>query len=172
MLYWSGSRRFSINGTQYVLRPEGGGSSSDDRFVLRKSRQLVEYYVGLASEFEDANVVELGVNEGGSTAFLAQILRPRRLVALEIESEPNEPLAEFVKAHGLGTVVRPRYGADQANPEQLEAVLKENLGEERIDLVVDDASHNLPETIASFNVLFPRLRPGGAFVIEDWMWDQ
>ena len=40
----------------------------------------------------------------------------------------------------------------------------------QLDLVIDDASHLLPETTASFNVLFPRLRAGGLFVIEDWSW--
>jgi hypothetical protein len=35
---------------------------------------------------------------------------------------------------------------------------------------VDDASHAYAETKASFNAAFPRLRPGGLFVIEDWGW--
>ena len=34
--------------------------------------------------------------------------------------------------------------------------------------MIDDASHLYNETSASFNVLFPRLRPGGLYVIEDW----
>ena len=37
-----------------------------------------------------------------------------------------------------------------------------------VDLVIDDASHRYPETVASFEVLFPRLRTGGLYVIEDW----
>jgi hypothetical protein len=36
--------------------------------------------------------------------------------------------------------------------------------------VVDDASHRAGPTRASFNVLFPRLRPGGVYIIEDWCW--
>src|SRR4051812_20409829 len=39
-----------------------------------------------------------------------------------------------------------------------------------LDLIVDDASHDLELTRASFNALFPRSRPGGVFVIEDWAW--
>jgi hypothetical protein len=39
-----------------------------------------------------------------------------------------------------------------------------------LDLVVDDCSHLYEPTRASFNELFPRLRPGGAYVIEDWVW--
>ncbi|MDQ1511710.1 MAG: hypothetical protein QOG50_3554, partial [Actinomycetota bacterium] len=37
-------------------------------------------------------------------------------------------------------------------------------------LVIDDASHLIDETRASFNALFPRVRPGGTYVIEDWSW--
>ena len=33
-----------------------------------------------------------------------------------------------------------------------------------------DASHWLEETRTSFEILFPRLRPGGVYVIEDWGW--
>jgi hypothetical protein len=39
-----------------------------------------------------------------------------------------------------------------------------------LDLVVDDASHLVGPTRASFNTLFPRLRPGGFYIIEDWSW--
>ena len=34
--------------------------------------------------------------------------------------------------------------------------------------MIDDASHLYVETKASFEELFPRLRPGGLFIIEDW----
>ena len=34
--------------------------------------------------------------------------------------------------------------------------------------MADDCSHEYQPTRASFNELFPRLRSGGAYVIEDW----
>ena len=39
-----------------------------------------------------------------------------------------------------------------------------------IDLVIDDASHVYEPTLASFETLFPHLRPGGLYIIEDWQW--
>ncbi len=39
-----------------------------------------------------------------------------------------------------------------------------------LDMIVDDASHFLLETRASFNILFPYLSPGGCYIIEDWGW--
>jgi hypothetical protein len=42
------------------------------------------------------------------------------------------------------------------------------VGDQQLDVVIDDASHRLAETRKSFDVLFPRLRPDGYYVIQDW----
>lgn len=65
-------------------------------------------------------------------------------------------------------MVRPYYGIDQADRGRLTEILDEELGGEMIDLVIDDASHLYAETVASFETVFPRVRPGGLFVVEDW----
>lgn len=36
--------------------------------------------------------------------------------------------------------------------------------------MIDDASHLYRQTRASFEALFPLLRPGGLYIIEDWPW--
>jgi hypothetical protein len=36
--------------------------------------------------------------------------------------------------------------------------------------VIDDASHEYGLSRASFEIVFPRLRTGGLYVIEDWQW--
>jgi hypothetical protein len=48
--------------------------------------------------------------------------------------------------------------------------LSAEFGSTPLDLVIDDASHFVDETRTAFNTLFPHLRPGGAYVIEDWAW--
>lgn len=40
-----------------------------------------------------------------------------------------------------------------------------------LDVVFDDASHLYAPTKISFETLFPLLRPGGLYVIEDWAWN-
>jgi hypothetical protein len=67
-------------------------------------------------------------------------------------------------ADGRGARIKAVYDTDQTDTTKLLA----EIGDRPIDLVVDDASHKYAETLTSFNALFPRLRPGGAFVIEDW----
>jgi len=48
------------------------------------------------------------------------------------------------------------------------SIMAADLSGKQIDLVIDDASHLLDETRASFETLFPLMRPGGIYVIEDW----
>ena len=36
--------------------------------------------------------------------------------------------------------------------------------------MIDDASHKYVQTVASFDTLFPVVRPGGWYVVEDWAW--
>ena len=36
--------------------------------------------------------------------------------------------------------------------------------------MIDDASHMYEHTKVSFETLFPLLRPGGQYIIEDWSW--
>lgn len=143
--------------------------STANRFFIVKTLELVERYRRLcAGAWKHARIVELGIAEGGSTALLALLAEPRKLVAVDIETQPLEALAEFIAAHGLGDSVRPHYGVDQANHRQLAGVVDDERGDELLDVVIDDASHDYFLTKASFETLFPRLRPGGVFVIEDW----
>jgi predicted O-methyltransferase YrrM len=135
---------------------------------VMKDRPLVERYLRLSKEIQPAVIVELGIRRGGSTAMLAELYEPETLLAVEINVTPQPLLADFVEARGLEEVVRLRYGVDQSDREQLSAILDEELGERSIDLVIDDASHLYDETVSSFETLFPRLAPGGLFVIEDW----
>ena len=89
-------------------------------------------------------------------------------MAVELDPEPIEGLAEFIEARGLADRVRPYYGVNQADRGRLTELTVHEFGAEPLDLVIDDASHLLEETRSSFETLFPRLRPGGLYVIEDW----
>ena len=136
--------------------------------MIRKDRRLVEGYLDLLGDFPDCNLVELGIAEGGSVALAALAARPAKLVALELNGNPVEALGGLIDGLGLGDRVRLHYGVDQADRERVGAIADEEFGDEQLDLVIDDASHRLEETRTSFETLFPRLRPGGLFVIEDW----
>jgi predicted O-methyltransferase YrrM len=157
---------FTVDGVEFVtgwLRPSEPGS-----MTIVKDEQMVAPYRELFARYPDPRVVELGIFQGGSVALIALLAKPRKLVAFELEQAPVEPLLELVRERGLEDVVRPYFGVDQADKERLAQVLADELGDEALDVVVDDASHLYGPSVASFESLFPRLRPGGAYVIEDW----
>jgi hypothetical protein len=54
--------------------------------------------------------------------------------------------------------------ADQNDPEQLQAVVDQH---GRPDVVIDDGSHIGRHIVTSFRHLWPLLKPGGVYVVED-----
>jgi hypothetical protein len=55
--------------------------------------------------------------------------------------------------------------ASQENPEDMLVVLRRTGVD--FDLIIDDGGHHMDEQIASFKGLFPSLRDGGLYVVED-----
>jgi hypothetical protein len=79
-------------------------------------------------------------------------------------------LRDYISRKGLDQSIRIYGEVDQADRRRLAELVEEAFGDEPLDLVVDDCSHMYEPTRASFNELFPRLRPGGLYLIEDWTW--
>lgn len=48
-----------------------------------------------------------------------------------------------------------------------EARMNAELRDSRFDFIIDDGSHVLEHQIATLKILFPRLKPGGVYFIED-----
>ncbi|MCB0978650.1 MAG: class I SAM-dependent methyltransferase [Acidimicrobiales bacterium] len=140
-----------------VLHREAG-------FAQRAYREMLREHSG-------GFFVELGIAEGGSSALALLDAASRRFLAYELEANRLAALDEFVDSRGLGDVFTAHYGVDQGDRETLSRLVSGDVGDDRIDVVFDDASHILGPTRTSFEVLFPRLRPGGLFVIEDWCLD-
>jgi predicted O-methyltransferase YrrM len=143
---------------------------NDQRMAIFKTREMLETVATAIEEAGARNIVELGIGHGGSTAFLAQLARPKKLVAIEKKTETIAGLDEYIASHGLQDAVKTYYGTDQADQSALQEIVDAEFGAQPLDLVIDDASHLLHETRVSFNRLFPRLRPGGVYMIEDWAW--
>ncbi|HZA00286.1 MAG TPA: class I SAM-dependent methyltransferase [Acidimicrobiales bacterium] len=169
---WQRDGSLVIDGVTFVPSPPGAGrfQSSSSRFCLVKRRDLVEDYLALIDDLRPKVIVELGVLEGGSTALLALAAEPEKLVAVEKAAARSSGLADLIAERRLEDRLHVHYGTDQADTECLTAIVDAALDGRAIDLVVDDASHAVEPTRASFNVLFPRIRPGGVFLLEDWSW--
>jgi hypothetical protein len=162
---WIGDDRFEVDGVSFI---SSHGESTSDAFCIRKPRPLVEATVALLRRTRPARIVEVGIASGGSAALLALVAQPARLVAIERDETPVGALASLITARSLP--ISAHYGIDQGDRERLRDIIADGFGSDPVDLVIDDASHLYEETRASFETLFPRLRPGGVYVIEDWNW--
>jgi predicted O-methyltransferase YrrM len=184
MLEWVDARKFVVDEVEFLTlgdskNPADDGialhlmttvSSSSSQFLIAKGNDMVELYSQLVHDRRPRGIVELGIFRGGSTAFLALLARPERLIAFEYEAERVAALDELIDRFDLADRVLLVYGIDQAERARINEIVARELEAVPLDLVIDDASHQLAQTRASFDTLFPLLRPGGDYVIEDWAW--
>jgi predicted O-methyltransferase YrrM len=145
----------------------------DDVYFMMKSKPYIAGYQDIRHALtrstwaaSTGNVLEIGVLRGGSAPFLHHFFDAKRLVCVDI-LQHVVPLERY-KAQ-TGDVLRTHYGIDQSDRPKLREIIEADFNGP-IDLVVDDASHLYEHSKASFEAVFPYLRPGGAYVVEDWSW--
>jgi cephalosporin hydroxylase len=168
-LKWESSTSFEIGGYVISMDYVHGGSqikSENNRFLLMKAKNFLHHYTSLDPK-EYKKVLELGVYQGGSFVFLDQLLKPNRMSAIELSTTPIPALDKYVSENE--DRLRLYYGTSQDDAEKLTEIVSLDF-DGQLDLVVDDASHFYEQTKASFMTLFPLVRPGGMYIIEDWCW--
>ncbi len=165
---WHEDARLDVDGIPFLV---SSIPLTTEAHLIIKSPHLVRRYLDLLEAERPRRIVELGVRDGGSTALIALAAAPDLLVAVDLDPDPPSRLADLVRSCDLGDQVAFGFGLDQGDREALTALVERHAPDGPLDLVVDDASHLLGPTTTSFEVLFPRLRPGGLYVIEDWSWE-
>jgi cephalosporin hydroxylase len=150
----------------FPLRP-----APADHFLIEKPRELVERYIEVIDALAPTRIMELGIRLGGSTAMLSELARPEKLVSVEIAPQLPSGLVRYLERSGRSDTVRPYPAVDQSDRARLAEIVADEFRGRPLDLVIDDASHYYDESTASFESLFPHLRAGGLYIIEDWNWE-
>lgn len=140
-----------------------------DQVMILKSRATLEPYRKLAQSGDLKNILEIGFYQGGMPLFLADMLSPRKIVAIDRSPAP-EAVLEHVRNKKLSGIVEYIGGVDQGDTGRLRQIVTEKFAGEPLDLIIDDCSHFYGLTKGCFEQLFGFLRPGGRYVIEDWGW--
>ena len=104
-------------------------------------------------QHEPITIFEIGIAQGGSLAMWQEYFPSARIFAIDIEPKP-----QFANAR-VQTFV-----ADQAKREQLRPAI-EAAGP--VHILIDDGGHSMEQQQVSLGYLFPHVRPGGYYVIED-----
>jgi len=159
----------TVDGLELYVSPFG--TPEADRLVLVKPMSAVDEYHELMRGLAPRHMVELGIAYGGSVAFHALSAQPDVFVALELATERVRALDELLQERDLTEKVQLHYGVDQADAVRVRTIVESALDGRPLDLVIDDASHLYEPTVSSFETLFPLLRPGGMYVVEDWSCD-
>lgn len=150
-----------------------GNGEGPGCFRFYKNRQLVEQFDRFWSRtaFRPRRMLEIGIWDGGSTAFWFEHLRPERLVAVDLlDREDSAYFKSYVEARSLAGRIVTHWRTDQADAAALRDIVERDLGGE-LDLVIDDGAHLERPTRAAFEALFALLPPGGYYIIEDWAWE-
>jgi hypothetical protein len=127
---------------------EGTDKSSLNHDYLR-------HYEAALTHLQDRpiNILELGVQGGQSLRMWKRFFPLATVVGVDMNPQCRQHASEQIHV----------YIGSQDDP----ALLGQICDEFPPDVVVDDASHRGGETIASLEILFPRLAPGGIYIVED-----
>lgn len=169
MFNWINESSFDMDGYRITLDWAHGGSqlkSSDRDFTMMKSRDFFRHYTELVDTGIE-KVLEVGVYQGGSVVFLDKLLKPKKLCAIELSSTRIPSLDRY--AESSNGRVNIYYGTSQDDVQKLNEIIDKDF-EGEVDFVVDDASHFYEFSKVTFQTVFPRVRPGGYYYIEDWSW--
>jgi predicted O-methyltransferase YrrM len=143
--------------------------SSAQRIYLHKPRRFLSALTAAMDRIAPRRVVEIGVLDGGSTIYWAERYDVERLIAFD-RAEPAPHLLHYLERHRLTDKVRVHFGVAQDDAPTMRAAMEEGFAGGAVDFIVDDASHQYRDTRATVEILLPFVRPGGAYVIEDWAW--
>ena len=132
-----------------------------DEIVVLKPKGFFDAY----KDWTPKRILEVGIFEGGSTLILADMFPEAEIIAIDIR-EANPAVQDHLERLGFADRVKLHYEVSQSDGRALKAIL----GDFKPDLVIDDASHVYRHSVATFNVVFPRVTPRGRYVIEDWGW--
>ena len=103
------------------------------------------------------NIIEIGSYEGASGLVFSSYFQKAKIYCLDITFKNNK-----LKYKNSKKII-----IDQLKKKELEKFIHHNKLKNKIDLVSDDAAHLNQHIINSFEVLFPNLRVGGYYFIED-----
>ena len=145
------------------------GRTAGEVVALLKDRKFIEIYEDLLNELRPERILEIGFFQGGMPLLMAGLVEPEKIVGVDY-LQPSDDLLAMITTAGLEDTIRLYGNTLQADLPSMQRIVKTEFGDQPIDLIIDDASHEYENSRGCFQELFGYLRPGGKYVIEDWGW--
>lgn len=137
-----------------VLRSDGSADCLCDK-GHHHCYQLI--YPDLLEKYlnkDNLNILELGTYYGGSTLIFEELFPTSKLYTLDHDFSNLK-------------VDITRDNIIKLNLSQVDDKLISIFKDIKLDIIIDDASHQASDQIASFNMLIGSLNKGGIYIIED-----
>lgn len=124
--------------------PEGWG----DKGTLHS---YIDLYANEITKRSNVSVLEIGVEYGHSIAMWQEYFSNSKVYGIDIKSSNiSFDLDNFI----LG---------DATDSE----VIKKHFARNKFDYIIDDGSHTISDQVRAFDILFPKMKNGGKYFIED-----
>ncbi|MFW2383965.1 MAG: class I SAM-dependent methyltransferase [Acidimicrobiales bacterium] len=164
---WLDDLKVRCKGATLCLTQGFNLRQADGETILFKDPLFLGAYLELLKGRTIKNMVEVGVFTGGSAIFFWNLLKPVQLCCIDINTAADR-LTDYIRDQELHDSISTYFGTDQSDRPRMNEILDEQFGSEPVDLVIDDASHLYGPSLATFEVMFPRLPPGALYILEDW----
>lgn len=109
-------------------------------------------------QIEPRTILEVGIWKGQSSQVLSNAFPESKIVGIDID---------LSRLAGLRLPNVTFVEGDQTSPQDLDRAIQQ-FGSNGIDLVIDDSAHFGFFSETTFWHLFPHVRSGGGYCIEDW----
>lgn len=170
-IHWKSPSEFSLQDVnfRFVLTDFDKFNTSAQEIILLKDKPALDLYQSVLEQDPPARVLEFGTYQGGSPVYLSLMFNLRKYVGIDI-CNPVQGLQDFLVGHPVGRNINIHYQTSQDDSQAIRSIIDQEFGNDPIDLIVDDASHQYELSRRTFEITYPLLRPGGLYVIEDWGW--
>lgn len=139
-----------------------------NKVVLLKGWDFVEKELAELEDLKISRMMEIGIWQGGSAVLWPLVTGLTTYVGLDIQGADFE-FPQAVRNHPRFRTVSLHGHISQDDRAKVSAVIECQL-DGPLDLIIDDASHQYFFSKRTFDILFPKLRAGGVYIIEDWAW--
>lgn len=129
------------------------GDRTDKGLTAHHFTEIYEHVLS-PLRYKPIRILEIGIAEGGSLAMWEDYFPKARIYGIDIED------ASALNRERVTTFV-----ADQSNRQQLEAFIRAHGPE--FDFILDDGGHSMEMQQVSLGYLFPYVKPGGYYIVED-----
>ena len=113
-------------------------------------------------------LVEIGILNGSGLAIWCDLFPNARVIGLDLDLRNFEKNRPFLESHGAFAKNTPElFEFDQLDLPKARNVLRDVLGEAKVDIAIDDGCHSIESIKITFDALNPHLNRNFVYFIED-----